>query len=192
MSESSDPSNQGNDGLGHSPNAGATPSFVPSSDASRSSEAASETPFLPTTQSYPGTLDQGTYETFDPYSTAPAGGPAPQAGYPQAGYPQAGYSAAPVLGGYPAVGAYLAPVARYGYDPATGLPYSDKSKVAAGLLQLFLGGFGAGRFYMGQPGLAIGQIAATWLTGIGFLWPFIDGIVILAGKPRDSNGFPLR
>ena len=38
----------------------------------------------------------------------------------------------------------------YGVDPATGLPYSDKSKVVAGLLGILLGYFGAGRFYTGS------------------------------------------
>jgi hypothetical protein len=28
--------------------------------------------------------------------------------------------------------------------------------------------------------------------GIGALWPFIDGIVILAGDPKDPQGRPLR
>jgi TM2 domain-containing membrane protein YozV len=70
---------------------------------------------------------------------------------------------------------------------------SQKSKMVAGLLQIFLGAFGAGRFYTGHTALAIGQIAATWLTcGIGWVWPFIDGIMMLAGKVTDSDGRPLR
>ena len=39
-----------------------------------------------------------------------------------------------------------------------GVPLSDKSKVAAGVLQLFLGGFGVGRFYTGHVGIAIAQL----------------------------------
>jgi hypothetical protein len=38
--------------------------------------------------------------------------------------------------------------ARYQVD-ANGRPLSDKSKLVAGLLQIFLGGFGIGRFYLG-------------------------------------------
>lgn len=85
------------------------------------------------------------------------------------------------------------PHAPFGVDPLTGLPYSDKSKVVAGLLQLLLNGFAVGRFYTGHIGLAIAQILVTFLTcGVGVLWPFIDGIVILAGNPTDARGRPLR
>ena len=73
------------------------------------------------------------------------------------------------------------------------MPYSDKSKLVAGLLQIFLGSFGIGRFYLGNVGMAIAQILVTWLTpGLGGLWPLIDGIVLLAGTPRDRAGRPLR
>ena len=46
-------------------------------------------------------------------------------------------------------------LAPFGVDPLTGLPYSDKSKLVAGLLQIFLGGLGIGRFYLGNVGMAI-------------------------------------
>lgn len=83
--------------------------------------------------------------------------------------------------------------APYGRDPFTGEPLSDKSKFAAGLLQIFLGAFGVGRFYMGHIGIAIAQIAVTWvLCGLGAIWPLIDGIVMLAGNPRDAQGRKLR
>lgn len=83
--------------------------------------------------------------------------------------------------------------APYGVDPATGLPLSDKSKMTAGLLGIFLGSFGVGRFYTGHTGLAIGMIAATWLTcGIGALWPIIDGIMILVNGGTDAQGRRLR
>lgn len=79
------------------------------------------------------------------------------------------------------------------YDPATGVPYSDKSKLVAGLLQILLGGFGAGRFYTGHTQKAILQIVVTWVTcGIGGLWPLIDGIMILVNGDTDSEGRPLR
>ena len=36
-------------------------------------------------------------------------------------------------------------------------------------------------------------IVVTWVTfGIGALWPLIDGIMMLAGEPKDSEGYPLR
>ncbi|HEX2858245.1 MAG TPA: NINE protein [Propionibacteriaceae bacterium] len=85
------------------------------------------------------------------------------------------------------------PYAPYGVDPATGLPYSDKSKLVAGLLQVFLGSLGIGRFYLGDIGMGVAQILVTFLTlGLGALWPLIDGIMLLAGSPRDRNGRPLR
>ncbi|BCK56928.1 TM2 domain-containing protein [Nocardia wallacei] len=98
-------------------------------------------------------------------------------------------------GGYPP-----APYGAPGMDPEApfgrnmyGEPYSDKSKMVAGLLQIFLGSFGVGRFYLGYPGMAVGQIAVTWLTcGIGGIWPLIDGIMILTGKVRDQYGRPLQ
>ncbi len=81
----------------------------------------------------------------------------------------------------------------FGVDPIACMPDSDKSKMVAGLLQIFLGSFGAGRFYTGHMGLAIAQIAVTWLTcGAGALWPLIDGIMMLMGKVPDAQGRPLR
>ena len=78
-------------------------------------------------------------------------------------------------------------------DHRSGLPYSHRSKVVAGVLQLVLGPFGVGRFYTGHIGLAFAQIAVTWLTcGLGGLWPFIDGIMMLTGAVKDVDGLPLR
>jgi hypothetical protein len=82
------------------------------------------------------------------------------------------------------------PQAPYGRDPATGRPYSDRMKVVAALLQLFLP-FGTGRFYTGHTGIAIAQLVLVFF-GVGVIWSFIDGIVILAGRPTDPQGRPLR
>ena len=58
---------------------------------------------------------------------------------------------------------------------------STKSSLVAGLLGIFLGGFGAHRFYLGFPGIAIMQIILTISTlGIASLWGFVEGILILA------------
>ncbi|MDV7086594.1 NINE protein [Rhodococcus sp. IEGM 248] len=109
-----------------------------------------------------------------------------QPGYPQQGFPPPGYAP----GGY---NAYADPSAPFGRHPLTGEPYSDKSKLTAGLLQIFLGGFGVGRFYLNQPGIAVAQIAVTWLTcGIGGIWPLVDGIMMLTGSVKDKYGRPLR
>ena len=84
-------------------------------------------------------------------------------------------------------------VVSYGVDPRSGLAYSSRSKVVAGLLQLLIGGLGIGRFCMGHSGLGVAQILVTVFTcGFGAIWGLVDGIVILAGEPRDVDGLPLR
>lgn len=71
-----------------------------------------------------------------------------------------------------------------------GQPYSEKSKVVAGLLQLFLGGFGIGRFYTGHVGMAIGQLLTCG--GLGF-WALIDAIIFFVSNERtDKQGRVLR
>lgn len=155
----------------------------------------------PYTPSY-GQAQPG-YGRIEPYQGQPQPGygqypqPVYPQGHPQPGYPQPGYA----LGGY-------------GVDPATGLPVSDKSKVAAGLLELFLGGFGAGRFYLGHTGIGVAQLGihlAGWFFfflgfvtfGIGMaiamlfwmaggLWALIDAIMMFSGGVKDAHGRVLR
>jgi len=96
----------------------------------------------------------------------------------------------------------------------TGQPYSDKSKVVAGLLQLIPGFFfgfgGIGRVYSGyNKTLGFIQMAASvfgwicfwcgFLTLVTFgiyaaivIWFIVDGILILAGNPTDEHGRPLK
>lgn len=112
--------------------------------------------------------------------------PPPAPGYSQQAY---GHPAPPAYGQHP-YGA--GPQAPWGVHPVTGVPYSDKSKLIAGLIQILIP-LGIGRIYMGQTGLGVAQLLVTVLTcGIGAVWPFIDGIVILAGDPKDAQGRPLR
>lgn len=68
-----------------------------------------------------------------------------------------------------------------------------KSQLAAGLLGVFLGGFGVHRFYLGYVGIGIAQILVTVFTcGIGWIWGFIEGILILTGNiNKDAQGEPL-
>lgn len=100
---------------------------------------------------------------------------------------------------------YLDPSAPFGRDPYTGQPMSDKSKVAAGLLQIFLGSLGVGRFYTGHTAIAVWMLVLTvvgWVTAIflvGFLliaaagiWSFVDGVILLATDSTDSRGLKLR
>jgi hypothetical protein len=126
----------------------------------------------------------------NPYGAPQGGyqqpGAAPGYGYPQQAAPQGyGYQAPPGAGG-----AYTGdPNAPYGYDPY-GRPYSDKSKIVAGVLSLFLGSFGVGRFYIGHVGLGLAQLFTCGGFGI---WALVDGIILLtSSNTTDSNGRVLR
>lgn len=145
--------------------------------------------YYPPTQQMPG---QDPYYQASPGSYGSAAQPYgnPQ-GYQQ---PMQGYAPDPYSQAYGVPMGYAGVPAPYGVDPMTGLPYSDKSKLAAGLLSIFLGSLGVGRFYTGHWGIALGQIAATWLTfGIGSIWPLIDGIITLtSSSPKDVQGRVLR
>jgi len=68
-----------------------------------------------------------------------------------------------------------------------------KSKLTAGLLGLFLGGFGVHRFYLGYTQIGVIQIVVTICTcGVGSLWGLIEGIMILTGSMNeDAQGRPL-
>jgi TM2 domain-containing membrane protein YozV len=142
-----------------------------------------------------------------PMSGTPATAPLPVPYAPAAaGYGQpspAGYGV-----GQPSM------ITGYGFDPLTGQPLSDKSKITAGLLQLTLGFFftlgGVGRLYAGNTALGVAQLVATivawtsfwcgflvlfisWVPWIAiWLWFVIDGIVMLAGRPVDGQGRLLR
>lgn len=131
----------------------------------------------------PGPLPTGP-QPMVRYAAAPGTGQYPTGGYP------AGFPPAPYTGGHPVPHGYD-PQAPYGRDPVSGFPYSDRSKVIAGLLQLFLP-IGIGRMYAGHTGIGIAQLLLTVFFGIGVIWAFIDGIVILAGRPTDGKGRPLR
>ena len=74
-------------------------------------------------------------------------------------------------------------------------PIPGKSKLAAGLLGILLGGWGVHRFYLGYTGIGVLQIVATLCTcGIGALWGFIEGILIISGNTitTDATGMPLK
>lgn len=141
---------------------------------------------------------------WPPPHQQPDTGSQPAQGYGQPGYGQPGYGETPGYQpspygppgyGQPAPGygpPGYDPAAPYGYDPM-GRPYSDKQKLVAGLLGIFLGTFGIGRFYTGHTGLGIAQLAVSLVTcGIGGIWGLIDGILILANGGTDADGRPLR
>jgi hypothetical protein len=87
---------------------------------------------------------------------------------------------------------YAAPVPVYAAPGA-------KSKLAAGLLGIFLGALGIHRFYLGYTGLGLTMLLLTVLS-LGLLSPFIaiwglvEGIMILSGAESfrtDARGVPL-
>ncbi len=130
--------------------------------------------------------------------TNPYTNPCPDCGAELMPRAPAGPSAATVP-----VGAPVAYVAAYpvAYPPGYGPP--PKSRVAAVLLCLLCPA-GAHRLYLGYTGQAIAQFALVFfgsllsaaLIGIpfvlaGFLWIFIDLIMILSGSLLDSDARPL-
>ncbi len=144
----------------------------------------------------------------DPYGQPAYGQPAQGYGQPVYGQPAYGQPAY----GQPAYGqpVYVQPAYAYAqpgrgaYD-AYGMPLSDKSKLVAGLLQLFLGWLGVGRFYLGYGGVGTVQLLLSifgWITSIFFvglfivagvaIWVFIDAIMMFMGNVPDSHGRKLR
>lgn len=82
--------------------------------------------------------------------------------------------------------------------PSLAYPAQDpraKSRLTAGLLGIFLGSLGVHRFYLGYTSIGVLQILVTIATlGIGAVWGFVEGIVILSGSglQTDADGRPLR
>ena len=131
-------------------------------------------------QGYNQGFNQGAPTGFPPGHPA-AGG---QQGYPLAQQNQ-GYPAAPYQG-YPGV-------------------VSDKTKLVAGLLALFLGGLGIHHFYNDNPMMGIGRIAVSVLCFIPFIgliflladfvWWVADVIMAFTGNgpfKQDKYGRPLQ
>lgn len=97
------------------------------------------------------------------------------------------------------------PDAPYGRDRATGEPLSDKSALTAGLLQIFVGMFGVGRFYLGSNTVAIIQLSLTiagfvstifliglFILPVVWIWTVIDGVMMITGSVTDAQGRKLR
>ncbi|NWL13909.1 TM2 domain-containing protein [Paenarthrobacter nitroguajacolicus] len=130
------------------------------------------------------------------YSAQPPQYAQPQPPQPQFGAqpPQPQYYAQPQVPQQPQYGAQPPqPNMAYGYP-------QPKSKIAAGLLGIFLGGLGIHRFYLGYTTIGVIQLVLTVVLGIftfGLvgLWGLVEGIMILAGAEyfrRDAKGVPLR
>lgn len=75
---------------------------------------------------------------------------------------------------------------------------NQKSKIAAGLLGIFLGYFGVHNFYLGYTGKAIAQLLITilscgMLSFVSGIWGLVEGILILTGSINtDADGNPLK
>lgn len=190
------------------------PSEHPGPQAPGAEQPATHDSNQPTWNSQPGvpTLETPPVQSFGqpqpPMPPQPQGFPTPPGQYQQHA------PSAPQYQNYPpAPPQYQAPAARqqfHGQYPqlsqqpplpnqAYGYP-QPKSKLAAGLLGIFLGGLGIHRFYLGHTTIGVIQLVLTVLLGIftfGLvgLWGFIEGIMILAGASyfqRDAKGIPLR
>ncbi len=140
-------------------------------------------PPYPTQQPYNG--QQAAPQAQNPAPQQPFGAPpqAPQPPYPY-GAPQQPY-------GVPQP-PYAAPA------PMVVDPNMQKSKMAAGLLGIFLGSFGVHNFYLGYTGKAVAQLLITVLTcGFGSfvsgIWGLVEGIMILSGNINvDGKNIPLK
>ena len=143
-------------------------------------------------------------------------------GQPGQAYTGTGYASAP-SGGYASApsadGGYDAGYQQYqgGYQqPGYQQPYAGayavarKSKIAAGLLGIFLGSLGVHNFYLGRDargGLQLGLTVAGVILSFIFVglfvllgvevWALVEGILILAATPGagrwgvDARGVPL-
>jgi len=150
------------------------------------------------------------YSAQSPYASAASGA---QPGYQQPGYDQAGYQ-------QPGAAYAQDPGAQQNYYPGVDPSqmgyqqpfayYDQKSKVAAGLLGIFLGSLGVHNFYLGYTNKAVGQLVGTivgyilCIIFIGFfivvgiqIWALVEGILILSAQPGsqpwgvDARGVPL-
>lgn len=72
-----------------------------------------------------------------------------------------------------------------------------KSKMAAGLLGIFLGSLGVHNFYLGYTGKGVAQLLISVLSCgilalVSEIWGLVEGIMILTGSiTTDANGNPL-
>lgn len=66
--------------------------------------------------------------------------------------------------------------------------YSTKSRLVALLLVLLLGSLGVHRFYVGKIGTGILQILSWIVFPVLFVWVWVDIIMIVCGKFKDSKG----
>lgn len=71
-----------------------------------------------------------------------------------------------------------------GGNPAISPSWPIKNKVVAGILAIFLGGFGIHKFYMGKVGMGIIYLLFCW-TGFPVIIGLVEGIIYLCSN--DEN-----
>lgn len=152
-------------------------------------------------EEYAGQSNGGAYPG-QPGDPAYPGQPTPGYGVNGAQYGAPGYAQNGPQYGAPGPQVPYGAGPQYGYGPY--VPTSTKSKLAAGLFGIFLGGLGVHNFYLGYTGKAVAQLLLTlvgWiLVGLGpvaaMIWGFVEGILILCSNPgspwhRDAQGLEL-
>ena len=174
----------------------ASPYGAPSADPS----AAQWTPVPPSSPAAPPAASgAGSAQGQDPSGQAPGRAQNPYG--PAPGQGQDPYGQAPGQG----QGAAYGQVPGQGQGPSAQAPGAGypvgapgqvgTSRLLAGLLGIFLGGWGVHRFVLGYTAIGVIQILVTIFTfGLGSIWGLIEGIMILAkAEPftRDAQGRPL-
>ncbi len=97
-------------------------------------------------------------------------------------------------------GVGLVPKSGNVQQPGAGVNPNSKSKIAAGILGIFIGGLGIHNFYLGFTSKAVGQlilgIMGIFTFGItsiiSSIWGLVEGVMILTGGiDKDADGRPL-
>ena len=115
-------------------------------------------------------------------------------------------SCCPQCGAKLTIDAKFCPSCGYNLDPEVVIlqPSTNKSRLVAGLLAIFLGSLGIHNFYLGYTNKALVQLCVTIIGGpftcglapvaMG-IWGLVEGVMILSNSPgydRDAQGNPLR
>ena len=126
-------------------------------------------------------------DVYPELATAEAAAAAGAAAEGSAGHsPDASTADAPLLGGETTEQTGSETCRTGGVEPGQ---WSDRSRMTAGLLGIFLGPLGMHRIYLGYVVLGLVMLATGGGCGV---WSLIDAIMVLSGKIPDAQGRPLR